>query len=701
MSEYINPIDIHLKVKSLPTLCFNKDDFLSDNFCIDRFISECRKHALLDTMRDDLNMYHKMLCTAMIELLNKDYTDFVNLSSNLAGLDKSLKKLSLPLQALKTEIEVTKKTLDETLHTVTKMCFERVLNHDAKVLVHHLLTIEDGLENIRLMTSEKDQNPHDIQILERVAFTFNNVQYHMHKTKNHTIKNYALKEEIFSNVAKNLEQNLQDVFLSLLSQNFSSGVFSNNLIHPNQIENLQKILRVYSVISKEKELENVFQISVVRPFMQKLVTQTNVTKLGFEKVLQEILNFIPNACCDVLKLTKGINKDIEIILGYDFLVNAVWPEIMNAFELISPVYLYSLGDPQQFHQNYCSVMKFLDEFEHLCEVQSSVVKLRKLSSYKDFIKKFNLDVYFQIRFQEIAGRFELDLLEDGFVCVESSDPYILKATVSFWCCLNLCWSDTVFLPLLGKEFWKLTIQLISRYSVWATSCIKEIIYKENGTLKLTSLIKDIETLKPEMKRFFLEIIQQKLCYGKVYDSTEHAFQDVEKSLHEIPAIAAKLIIKVLIEKCSVHLKLISSIPQRFRKTNREIPSKPSPYVSQVLNPLTDFLLETHSILPSEWQYKIESQVTDAIMKKCVTLMQDVLTSIKKMEDSLKILKRARDKSTGQFSHGFVTDDDKIRRQLAIDVAHFEELIQKSNLHTSALKSLSELRGLIASTERER
>lgn len=187
--------------------------------------------------------------------------------------------------------------------------------------------------------------------------------------------------------------------------------------------------------------------------------------------------------------------------------------------------------------------------------------------------------------------------------------------------------------------------------------------------------------------------------GILLSVRNYAFEEAEKSLNEIPAIAAKLIVKVLIEKCCVHLKSICSIPQRFRKTNREIPSKPSPYVSQVLTPLTEFSLGTNSVLPSEWQYFIESEVTNAVMKQCMTLIQDVLTSIKKMEDSLKILKRARDKSTGQLSRGFMTDNDKIRRQLAIDMAHFEELIQKSNLHTTTLKSLSELRGLISSADK--
>lgn len=36
-------------------------------------------------MREDLEMYFKQLKTAMVELINKDYADFVNLSTNLVS----------------------------------------------------------------------------------------------------------------------------------------------------------------------------------------------------------------------------------------------------------------------------------------------------------------------------------------------------------------------------------------------------------------------------------------------------------------------------------------------------------------------------------------------------------------------------------------------------------------------------------------
>lgn len=59
--------------------------FVQDDFDVDQFVAECRKQVQLEEMREDLELYYKLLKTAMVELINKDYADFVNLSTNLVS----------------------------------------------------------------------------------------------------------------------------------------------------------------------------------------------------------------------------------------------------------------------------------------------------------------------------------------------------------------------------------------------------------------------------------------------------------------------------------------------------------------------------------------------------------------------------------------------------------------------------------------
>ncbi|XP_043334558.1 conserved oligomeric Golgi complex subunit 2-like [Cervus canadensis] len=58
--------------KGPDTLCSDKDEFMKEDFDVDHVVSDCRKRVQLEALRDDLELYYKLLKTAMVELINKD-----------------------------------------------------------------------------------------------------------------------------------------------------------------------------------------------------------------------------------------------------------------------------------------------------------------------------------------------------------------------------------------------------------------------------------------------------------------------------------------------------------------------------------------------------------------------------------------------------------------------------------------------------
>lgn len=68
-------------------LCFSEyiKDFQDKDFQVDEFVSKCRKKVSIECLRQDLDSYYRTLKSAMVELINKDYADFVSLSSNLVS----------------------------------------------------------------------------------------------------------------------------------------------------------------------------------------------------------------------------------------------------------------------------------------------------------------------------------------------------------------------------------------------------------------------------------------------------------------------------------------------------------------------------------------------------------------------------------------------------------------------------------------
>lgn len=97
-------------------------------------------------------------------------------------------------------------------------------------------------------------------------------------------------------------------------------------------------------------------------------------------------------------------------------------------------------------------MEFLEKLEAECITPDSLAALKENAQYRIFLKKWNLPVYFQIRFQEIAGAVEAVLTEPispasvkGNLETLMRNEFSLHATSTVWINLQRIWADDVYL----------------------------------------------------------------------------------------------------------------------------------------------------------------------------------------------------------------------------------------------------------------
>jgi len=143
----------------------------------------------------------------------------------------------------------------------------------------------------------------------------------------------------------------------------------------------------------------------------------------------------------------------------------------------------------------------------------------------------------------------------------------------------------------------------------------------------------------------------------------------------LPALQEKIVASAAADAVSL-VKQVSDIPRMYRRTNRETPSKPCSYVTSLVQSLADFRSahEQYSSAQSlsSWVHGIAA----AVLTQYIVNVTDVLTNVTKMEESLKKLKKVRERGgagggAGQGKAGAgLSDDDKIRLQLYIDVMFF-------------------------------
>lgn len=92
-------------IQPLPNQAVERSAFTAKEFDPDTFLSG-RRHLGLERMKAELNTHLKSLKSELVELINKDYQDFINLSTNLKGVDKDISQLKQPLANMESNIKV-------------------------------------------------------------------------------------------------------------------------------------------------------------------------------------------------------------------------------------------------------------------------------------------------------------------------------------------------------------------------------------------------------------------------------------------------------------------------------------------------------------------------------------------------------------------------------------------------------------------
>jgi hypothetical protein len=166
---------------------------------------------------------------------------------------------------------------------------------------------------------------------------------------------------------------------------------------------------------------------------------------------------------------------------FDFMINCIWSHIVGCLDLNLSI-IFSPADPDIFHQNFTISFDFLNRLETKCSLYDKEFKRKLLNSqsYKYFVKKWPIQVYYQIRFQEIVTKFEEDLLDHAKLALNDDETNVeedltdlnqntFKLAISnvLVSQMEYCWLESsCFLKCLLAQFWKLNLQLISRYCMF-------------------------------------------------------------------------------------------------------------------------------------------------------------------------------------------------------------------------------------------
>uniref|UniRef100_A0A0A1X030 Conserved oligomeric Golgi complex subunit 2 n=1 Tax=Zeugodacus cucurbitae TaxID=28588 RepID=A0A0A1X030_ZEUCU len=689
--------------KNSTSLCFDKNDFMKGNFSVDEFLHKNRNAPSLEQLRDDLGIYLKDLRASMIDLINEDYADFVSLSANLVGLDQSIADIENPLLQFRKEVENIRALLQECASEVRHNLEKKQQFRVQKRNLQCYQKVEGTLQKLEsLLEHQLKENLKPID-LERAALELIQLQF-----------NQKFCWDLLKDEQKKHSERLQNEVFAKLRIFFNDALKSSN---STCSELLERCLRIYITLDACPMAEQVFREDIVAPYMSANISEHCLqnSPQGLSGIYGKILNFISLHMTDLLRLTHYTDK----LSGFNFLVNSFWVDVEMRLET-HMTSIFAPGNSDVFYMKYKCTRDFLSKIEELLANDNAVRDFKQHKQTISFQSRWNLPVYFQICFQEIAGEFEtalVPLLHADMMISKSkvvNVGYQLAAFNSASKAIEHCWKEGVYLSEIFPKFYKLSVQILLRLSRWISDVLQLITKSSsknvnnlegppqiNKTNVLIALYADVQVLVgqlPQIQRHIAINMPQELQSDADFCSIiAKSIADVRGTLESHLGTVEAAIVDILISESGIEsVRQVKELPRLYRKTNRDIPAKSSPYIEQMLRSLKAFQNEQSSQLGNVIATNVLLKVCSKITKDYYVAVKDVLTSVQKTEESLRRLRNLKSGATAALTTGATTmsDDDKIRLQLHVDVIAWTGELAKMGLMPSQVEDLLELNNIV-------
>uniref|UniRef100_A0A0K2V242 Conserved oligomeric Golgi complex subunit 2 n=1 Tax=Lepeophtheirus salmonis TaxID=72036 RepID=A0A0K2V242_LEPSM len=657
-----------------PDSCLTREDFLGPDFSPDAILT---RQPNLERLREDLGLYLKILRSAVLRLIDEDYSDFLELSSNLVGLESKLSELSEPLGTLSNKLQNLLQSLFEARDSVMQALKRKEDIRARKSGLRNSERILNALSKLELILSSGTPLSGDAE--ERLARDINHLHFRISKCHDDEFVSLELTPRLQA-VGDRLKESLESRFIAALKI--------------NEEESLKRCLRIYGTIESIHEAEILVKNKIISPSLEDILHEDafNDEPLGLKGVYANVLNIIPETLDSLLSLTISRSNKPVVIRGYSFLINSLWEDFVEKME-DNMSFVFAAGNPEAFLTHYRLSIEFIKDFEkELNNDPEQISKFRSCTSYSTFIGRWNLPVYFQIRFQEIALPLEKALTDFFDPTSYSNSDYHLEVFNVVTNSLKKVWDPSIYIDALLHRSWKLTLQILSRCGTALRDILKPIMIEEeehqHSEISLRTLIHlwyDIRHLtlhfesdvyNPYIFPVLKESVQDESLRSRLLESVNESLGSLRPQLDDL----SKLAINKVTFKSLESLKQVSEIPRLYRRTNKDVPTKHCVYVNKVLDPVRKFKDDGAS--ESEWLVKILSRISEDYYVK----VSEVLEAVLKMEESLKRLKRIREKSDASTLPGSsslnadekirISDNDKIRLQIKVDVEYFNQSIQE-------------------------
>uniref|UniRef100_K3WK84 Conserved oligomeric Golgi complex subunit 2 n=1 Tax=Globisporangium ultimum (strain ATCC 200006 / CBS 805.95 / DAOM BR144) TaxID=431595 RepID=K3WK84_GLOUD len=733
--------------------CFDVDAFAADEFSVAAFLEDCRTHNPMETVHQDLKDFQTSLENQLVAIINEDYAEFLQLSSKLKGVDEAVSSVRLPILAILKRVDLTQlavSQLQSKIHHQLKT-FEdlRKSEQDLQLsirisekilLLEELLEISSPLDEENEPVSgeaqddpnaEDDDDDDGFDNFETIKLGTNNMSAAetCARLERATQNLVQLELEFYEGAdiptIQREEKRLaviEETLLRRLETEFATEIFPDTFYsrdHTISASTLSYLLRAYVLLQKSHIPEEMIGRLLVLPFAEENVTRGRLDGRvrgsceGLQQIYDSILEFISSKFKDILALPicQGESKCSVDILG-----NAIWKPLFDIFATKHGI-IFQAADPDRFHQSYTQSMRFLTALEAFCVNETMKMRFRCHESVVEFKEKWNMDVYFQLRFAQLAASLEkaFGVKRDEQIpdFALNGPSFLYENSRALWTVLRDCWAEHVFLKPLVPSFSKLCLQLIVFYiSIWKAPLIDAVEQFKNGSKidfnavplyfvdneeDLICAGSDFHILNQKIVDELFPVVKKKV--EAFVDSSDDFVADFfAESLEELESCCWTAASIMIAEECKKVLPALRTVKGQYQMTNKPPPSAPSSYVGSIISPLREFLGKWGIHFAGARKHELFQSILDDVCDLYGSLSMELLKSAMELEESLKSRKMQRNLSSSLVGTTKMSDTEKMRRQLLLDLQEMQRQVLELGFELESCPAFQHANSSLSSTE---
>lgn len=692
-------------------LCFDPQLLESDDFDVQKFVASIRTKVSLSILRDDLHANLEHLQAELVASVQHDFQAFVSLGPSISEVEPLAKNALQPMGYLREDLSTLVNSLDAEISQLSTALERRATISKRKIALETILRSNDLLaKSERLLKSyaQMKMDNEALRLAERIATTFAQLEYALSGAGE---GKFVASLRVRIGIVKRDVRKMLDGWMKRAL--FPS---SNTTVDRYDTDILSRALGMYVSAGLALEAEAFFKKEVVEPFANSrlklapmLASAERRTEKGtsvtaadaLECAVEETLGFIGEK---VTPLVSLVDSEEKFRTRLDFVGHSVWPAIESAV-VSNMSAAFSPGIPDVFHRSVCAGAKLYEAMEAATGSETARKALRGSEATTIFWRRWNLPVYFQLRFLDITTAFD-NALGEGPVNVPKetaatrgttpgllrADVYCVKATAALLAGLRRCWAEDVFLSALAHRFVRLSLQLLARYVTWVRSGLAGEWKDESSVLDGAAFVHADVVLLQRRVPAELAAVQRKRNAGL----DENLLEDLDCAFSEAVGVFAALLPDLqrtmadsLAKKCTDNLKPLRSILLTYPMSTKKASTTHSQFVPKILKPLESFVEKHEKNVGKDERASIAKDVVEQTANAYCDMATELLSKKKTREETLRRLNIGR--GGGAVPTNNVTGvKDKIATQLCLDVDQFIVEIAKYGVNVDDVPSAKRL-----------